>query len=610
MPTPDPFAQFKDAPAVDAFSHFKDAPPDAPPNESFLEKARDVIGRAAESTPLGAAIVPTMEMFGYQPRTPLGRAYSDISKIPERIAEAGGQKAADVTQSMGGTPEQAGMAGAAAKTGITALEMFTPQGVETVGARMASRMAPGAKSAATAAKDFVESRAGIAWSDLPQWMQTTLEKIAKESGNLEKLDPESIVRQARLAAAKMPATRDQVTRNIAQRTTRDILIKTESGQPLRDIMSVQDERLHGLLDELRVATGAKTVTRSQTGGSVQGSLRTQLRSAKSKAKAAYDAQNNIGETLSVGTQQIEQFLEDPINKANVGWIRDRLNGYRQPDGTISLKHLEDVRQELTAAAKNPNKGGHYASNAVKEIDKMLDNAGSDIYKTARAEWKAMKDTYDKQARVKRLVTEKGMSNERAVALENTTDMIIKSPSEEIVKIAKTLKQTTSGRQAWRDLQGQTLEHLREKATGRRRIANEKGVTQFNSTFLDEFREMDANGRIDAIFDKPVAEQLRKIAQIVEDVRSAPSGRVSGSDSIPKLFNATEGLLGKLADVKGIGTAVAMAKKFASVGEEARQVRSALKPDLLDQAEKLRRPQTLRSLPAGVIGGASLSGDDQ
>lgn len=475
----------------------------------------------------------------------------------------------------------------------------------------------------TAAKEYIK-KLGLDWTALTDKFRSTLKGIAQDSTSLDKLDPEAVKRKARLDAQGLPASRGQVTRDLSQLTSEENITKSAAGAPIRDINAEQDRILHQHLDTLRGKTGGTAATQQQVGKSVQGALRQKLRDTKASASKAYELANTLGENEITTVKPLQDFLTRPINDANVGWVKSRIEKLANPDGSISLKNLEDIRQELTFAAKNPDKGGHYASEAAKVIDGIMDDAGSDAYKNARQGWKAMKDEFDKQGRVKKLVSEKGLTQDRATALEDTFDTAIRKGSvEDIEKVRKSLttgkgnvKTLAQGQQAWRDLQGATIDYLKEKAGGKRGITGEKGNLQFNSTFIDAVHELDSDGKLDVIFSKPIADQIRKLSEVTRDVRTKPSGRIAGSDTAPRVLNFLEKLsmvpvIGKYA--AGVGK---VGQKIAGMGEETRQVAQAKSDPFEEAAAKSsagassqKRKSTLRDLGHYIPRAAQLADQD-
>jgi hypothetical protein len=111
------------------------------------------------------------------------------------------------------------------------------------------------------------------------------------------------------------------------------------------------------------------------------------------------------------------------------------------------------------------------------------------------------------------------------------------------------------------------------------------VTQFNSSFRNLFNELDKDGKIEQLFSPDQVKRLRDINQLVEDVRTTPSGRVAGSDTVPRLVS----MLDKVADIPiagGIAKTVAGGiSKLYKAGEEGRQARAATRDPLQDTAKQ-------------------------
>lgn len=576
----------------------------------------------------------------YEPRTRGGKALNRaISYVPQKIAEgsdAAGQKVSELT----GSPAL-GAATNVALQSAPALALHKAPGIAAGLRGGAAAEAGVADSAEAAARAYVTDTLGLDWNRLAGDFKARLTDIAKDATALGKLNPQAVARQARLNSLGIPATRGQINRDLGQITTEENLTKTKAGQPIRDINAAQDERLHGLIDDLRGQTGAQAKTRQGVGQSVQGAQRAKVRALKSDYKEAYARAEEAGSTREpVSALSLQEWLKDPGNARNAPWLRSALRDYARKNAEakgeisinsspeeveryldekeksgkleVTINDLEKIRKEGSAKSKSVDGTvRHYAGEAVKQIDQILDNSGGDLFREARSKFKAYKDEFDRQGRIKKLVTEKGYSTDRAVALEDTLDHILRSSTEDIGKIRKSLTKggtaetRAQGVQAWRDIQGGVLEYLREKATGRRQIPGETGKAQFNSSFLDAFRELEADGKIDVLFDKRVATKLRDIAKAVEDVRTKPSGRISGSDTVPRALNMVERLL----DTK-LGGAVGIVKKVAEIGKDDREARASVKDPLKASADdvvaKQRKRNNLKSLGRSARSSAPLT----
>jgi hypothetical protein len=209
-----------------------------------------------------------------------------------------------------------------------------------------------------------------------------------------------------------------------------------------------------------------------------------------------------------------------------------------------------------------------------------------------------------------MVSDKPGTTDRATALEDTFDRVIRSGSaEQLVQFKNSL--TTggdaatriAGNNAWKALQGATVDYLRSKAAGTRAIPGEKGQLQFNSTFLDALHDIDADGKLETIFGVQKAKQVREIAQAVRDVRTKPTGRIAGSDTVPRIIKTLE----RATDIPGVGPviggSVKAVQKVYAMGQEGRKVKNALSTPLDEAANKLNKPskygKAIKSSGAGT-----------
>jgi hypothetical protein len=299
-------------------------------------------------------------------------------------------------------------------------------------------------------------------------------------------------------------------------------------------------------------------------------------------------------------QPLKEWLKTPANARNAGFLKEAIGDYEK-GGKVSINDLEEIRKE--AVAKTDSADGttrHYAGDAVGVIDGILDNAGSSAYRVARQKFRAADAEFAKQSRVAGLVENKGYTSDRAVALEDTFDNVVLKGSDEQLRTVKSTLQSdpagAKGIQAWKDLQGATIDYLRDKAAGRRAIPGESGQLQFNSTFLDALHDLDADGKIDTLFGPEAATKIREIAQATRDVRTKPTGRIAGSDTASRIFATLEKAAPYAGHFAGVARVVG---KVRALGEESRAARRATTTPLdeaIEGVERQRQHQnTLKSL---------------
>ena len=263
----------------------------------------------------------------------------------------------------------------------------------------------------------------------------------------------------------------------------------------------------------------------------------------------------------------------------------------EPKYPVTVKELEQIRQALRAEDPKTQKG-FYSKKAVAVIDHILDENGSPFYKEARAKWHAYKAEFDRQTAVKKLVTEKGMSSDRAVALEDTVDHILRAPSEDIAKIKESLTTGGSnlaqrrGAQAWADVRGGVIDKLKE-AANKDEITGEAGQLQINSGFNRLFKQLDKDGKIDQIFTKPQAARLRELSEAIEYVRTTPSARIAGSATAANATALAMSVLDKFTGGYLAGT-VQLLKKVKEIGKEGRVAREAMISPVEEAAQKAKK----------------------
>lgn len=589
-------------------------------SSAILTPVSGILGLGAAAThALGITDTPPEDVVGavqglsYQPRSAAGKKLSRTIDYPfEKLAQGAdiaGRKTAEFT----GSP----LAGAAVNTAIQSAPALIGKGAGMLRAGEEGAAAASAKSTPESrAYGYISNRTSLDWNALPKAFKDTITKVAQDAKSLDNLDPQAVEREARLGKLGLPATRGQVTRDLSQLTREENLTKSDAGTDVRNINAEQDRVLHQHLDTLRGETGGKATTRQQLGQSVQGAARGKLDSLRGDYQTAYKTAKESGAMLEpADVSDLKQWLKNPTNRRNAPYLQKAISDYEKrgeqgkfiPKDHVSINNLEEIRKEVTANTKKPGPEGHFAKEAAKVIDDILDKSGSDVYKDARSKFKAVKDEFDRQGRVAGLVKNKGYTRDRAVALEDTFDnVVIKGSAEQLQTVKDTLISKGSsfkGIQAWRDLQAATIDYLKEAAAGKRAIPGEKDQLQFNSSFLDKLHDLDKDGKLDTLFGPGTSAKLQDLAQATRDVRTKPTGRISGSDTAPRLLNFLE----KLSEVPVVGKyaagAAKVAGKVASMGSETREVARAKSSPLDDAARNVKkqtkRENTLKSLQRGA-----------
>lgn len=605
----------------------------------------------------------------YEPRTTVGRTITGIADaiagvVPKVADWASSDIAEDPTLKRVLGPTGSAVAQGVANTAVQAIPTIlgfrggkaaVADATPAAAAARASAAATRTAEALRRAQDYIKNKTSLAWDKLSDRMRSKLAQAAEDPTALDKLKPEAIERQANLEKLKVPATRGQIERDVPQLTREEGMVK--KGGPINEIQSAQDEAMHRQLDVVRRSTGAKAVTREQVGKTVQNdALRNKAAVSVKNYDRLYKEARATEPNATVKADPFYEFLEKNGEVLNpevqhLGWLRSWLNKAKlesKSEGTegisletdvgkaltergkpkapteeitrrpIKLAELDDLRKKASKLASKGGDNAYYAGEVLKAIDKSFDDVpvAAKKWKDARDAFRAHKIEFEDQSLVKQLTSNKGRSRtDRQTALEKTTDKILKSSSEDIVKLHKTLTEggtdatRAAGKRAWANIQGGVIEALREKAAGRRSIPGTKGQKPFSSPYRDLFAELDANGKIDVLFSKKQAQRLRQLHEAVGDVRTKPSeGKVSGSDTAARQALTQAEKVGAIPYVgKTIAGVAKLGGKIMDLGEDARQNRMMKTSKLDDAANAAAKKQkssgrsgnTLRSIKAAA-----------
>ncbi len=224
---------------------------------------------------------------------------------------------------------------------------------------------------------------------------------------------------------------------------------------------------------------------------------------------------------------------------------------------VSINDLEAIRKAASNLGDDSS-NGHYMSEVKKVIDQMTEGVGGKEYKKARDLRIAYRNEFEDQAAINRLISTKPGTRDRAVAYEDVFNhSILKGSLDDVQNVAKTLKSAgAEGEQAWKELQGQTIQHLKDEIT--KNVATDiKGNRVVSAARLDRLvSEMDKDGKLDFIFGKKGGQQIRDVNDLAKDVFTAPPGSVNTSNTASILIGLLDTAVSGVSGVPlPIGSAI-------------------------------------------------------
>ena len=382
-----------------------------------------------------------------------------------------------------------------------------------------------------------------------------------------------IATQRAMKAEELPVpiklTEGQKTRQFEDvRFERETAKLPEVGEPLRERFAQQNRQLQQNLDAFIDLTGAEAPEsgfRRTVGISVDEAIRSRAARDKAKIRGLYKEAEKAGEMSEpANLSPVADYLNQnragrssaPIMSTFAEEIKVQgVGSGALADGTlqigeVTLGQAENLRKSINRFVKSNDPNDVRIATELKQmIDAQTEGLGGDLYQRARSARARYASEYENIGLVKNLIGSKRGTNDRAIALEDVLNRSIIDPgtSLDTVRQVRRLLQTEGpkGMQAWKELQGGTLQYIKEEAL--RNVAPDQfGNRIVSPAQLDRvLTNLDKNGKLELVFGKKGAEQLRTINEVAKDVLTVPPGTVNTSN--------TASVLAGLMDVAISGT---------------------------------------------------------
>jgi hypothetical protein len=403
---------------------------------------------------------------------------------------------------------------------------------------------------------------------------------------------EEAQRVARAQALPVPVklTKGQRTSDFDQVAFEQEVAKQPEGAPLRNRAVEQNQQLLQNFDAFRDQTGAQAYGLRATGRVVDAALVKKYEAAKAEVNQAYTAAREAGEMAEpVPYKTLADYLEkhsaeiDTNNVPMLAAVRAKL-AKLDPEGagTIPLNDMEELRKmagRLTTPG-TPNEA--HIGDVKRLIDGATDATGGDLYREARRLNTNMARQFENVGVVDKMLRTKRGTSDRAVALEDVADHAIFSGSTDDVRHVRrvlTAGAGDDGLQAWKELQGATLDKLKDTMFPAGVPANTAGDTVARFNRFDKLVQgMDAEGKLEVVFGKQGASQLRDFAETARDVLTSPEGTRNTSNTASALLRAWNKTAAVGQGTPGLSTATKFIDGKVQSAVLKRRVDAAVNPD--------------------------------
>lgn len=502
-------------------------------------------------TPQAADLVEQSAMqhaqdLTYMPRTEVGREYAqNVGDVMQQTLPA-----IPLTAEMG-------MLGQAVKNASPAIQAATRSAAAPVIAG-AGRAAEVAKSAAMDTVQAVKNAPGRAAEMVglkDPAVQPTPGTMA--SGGAAGTD---VATMRQMAAQELPVpvdlTKGQATRDFGQlRFEQEAAKNAELGAPIRERAAQQQQAVRQSFDSWIDETGAQAPDNRAAGIAVDKALNAKAARDKAEIRVAYKEAEKAGEmSAPVNTQSVVDALNASQSAESTAPVLTaakkeliRLGGATEDaNGNLVAKDLalgdaEQLRKFVNKVTGNDPTNIKFAGDLKRAIDASTEGAGGKLYQKARGLRAKYADQYENRSVISDLLSNKRGMADRKVALEDVFDRVVLRGSLDDMRFARKVLQTggEEGQQAWKEMQGSAVRYIRDEAT--------KGVTRdsygnevISASNLDKaIKRLDNEGKLDYLFDKKGAEQLRSVNDLAKVMFTTPPGAVNTSNTASVLLAAMD-----------------------------------------------------------------------
>jgi hypothetical protein len=319
-------------------------------------------------------------------------------------------------------------------------------------------------------------------------------------------------------------------------------IKGPFGQPLITKAEQNNLSIMQRFDELLDETGAdvaKSGDMTLTGNKLIDALSSGYSGAKAKTSAAYKRAEVQGE-LEVPTSitSVADYLNQNAPEATVAPILKvakekglSLGIFKElEDGTLqaqpsTLADVELLRKSINKSIGIDPTNKNFGRELKESIDLSTEGLGGEAYKEARALRKQQAIKYEGRAIVANLLTKvRGRDDPKVEASQAFQKSILNSTPEEITFLRRVLFTSgKDGQQAFRELQGATIDYLRKEAVKSGRTDSQGRAVVDTGAVRKATEALDANGRLDIMLGKKGAQNIRDVNEVLSYINTVPPG---------------------------------------------------------------------------------------
>jgi len=284
-----------------------------------------------------------------------------------------------------------------------------------------------------------------------------------------------------------------------------------------------------------------------------------------KVDDTYQAARDSGETKQiVGTAKLEQWLADnapeAISVPQIQTIGAKLEALKKAtNNQVSIDDLENIYKVAGNLSKDNPSAATFMGQVKGIINEMTEGTGGDLYRKARMERKQLAKEFENVKRVDDLLSTKAGKTDRKVALDDVYNHIVVDGSlEEMRSVTQLLKKGgPEGQKAYQELQGYTLQRMKDLLLKKSENENDKIVLNNFNNFVTQ---LDREDKLAYMFGKTGRDTLVDLKQSINDVMVKEPGAVNYPNTAGAVLRGLEALQKLPFKIPGAQTAAEFARE--------------------------------------------------
>lgn len=420
-----------------------------------------------------------------------------------------------------------------------------------------------------------------------------------------------------------------------QRFEGEIAKDPVKGQRLRDYTEEQNAKALRNFDVFVDEIGATKTDPVAIGDTVTRALRDRASADKTRIRVAYKEAEKAGAMEApVSLEKVVSYLNEsapdaataPLLATARNWatklgLAEEVDGQLVPanaragstlmntrtgGGAVTLKTAETFRQAINRNTDFEPTNIRQATILKGLIDEATEGVGGEKYRAARLLRRQYAERYENFGLARDLLNNKrGMSDAIVPAEKVFQKAILSAPMADVKQIGRLLKSGgEDGRKAWAELQGAAIRHLHEEAT-KNVSADGRGNKIMSASGLDKaVKQLDTAGKLDYMFGRKGAEQIRALNDLAGLIKTTPPGAINSSNTASVILAALGGVDMVFSGMGGMPLPVMSGLRILTTHVKDRQIQKRINEALgiKPEPKKVKAPQSVipKTAPAARL----------